>query len=168
MFTKSGPSIQCLTLLVVLLSMSLLFQQLSGESSYFRKDIIHFQAGEIIWTVSKVGLDSVTDDQGQCTTTQVQKLWLVFAATMQRQCNTSLALGLLCFFKALAINRLSLPLGYRALAQQCSLNVFIFQSMVFKYSVSFLQGFNESQEVYIISNKFLFLIELSSDQRVIY
>lgn len=87
---------------------------------------------------------------------------------MQLQCNTSLALGLLCFFKALAINRLSLPLEYRALAQQRCSNVFIFRSMVFKYSVSFLQGFNESQEVYIINNKFLFLMELGSDQRVIY
>lgn len=87
---------------------------------------------------------------------------------MQLQCNTSLPSGLLCFFKALAINRLSLPLGYRALAQQCSSNVFIFRSMVFKYSVSFLQGFNESQEVYIICNQLLFLMELSSDQRMIY
>lgn len=87
---------------------------------------------------------------------------------MQLQCNTSVALGLLSFFKPLAINRLSLPLGYRLLAQQCSLNIFILQSMIFKYSVSLLQRFNESQEVYIISNKFLFLMELSSNQRVIY
>lgn len=93
---------------------------------------------------------------------------LTFAATMQLQCNTSVALGLLCFFKALAINRLSLPLGYRVLAQQCSLNVFIFQSMIFKCSISLLQGFNESQEVYFISNKILFLMELDSNKRVIY
>lgn len=67
---------------------------------------------------------------------------------MQLQCNTSVASGLLCFFKALAINRLSLPLGYRVLAQQCSLNVFIFQSMIFKCSISLLQGFKESRGVH--------------------
>lgn len=114
----------------------------------------------------KVGLDSVTDDQGQCATSQVQRL-----EHSQLLCSYNaiqVASGLLCFFKALAINRLSLPLGYRELAQQCSLNVFIFQSMIFKCSVSLLQGFNESQEVYFISNKFLFLMELGSNKRVIY